>query len=149
MSKETKKEGKLLKLKRVFVQSIHINLKSTPPREFPTAGEIKDTISLILPALKEHTSVYAEMSTKAETLALKVSTKELDEAGAKKAVDAINEEWRDYTKEHGKDVCEVALSDEAFKTLRTQFEREGWGPKWTSNLDEYAEMNEAFTEAGK
>ena len=149
MSKETKKEGKLLKLKRVFVLSVYNNLRTTPPRDYPTAGEIKDTISTILPALKEHVSEYVAMTTKAEELALKVSTKELDEEGAKKAVDKINEDWRDYTKDHGKEVCEVSLSDEAFKTLRTQFERENWGQKWTSNLDEYAEMNEAFTEAGK
>ncbi|OGK92131.1 MAG: hypothetical protein A2X50_00280 [Candidatus Rokubacteria bacterium GWF2_70_14] len=144
---ETK--SKVLKLKRVYVLSVYNNLRTTPPRDFPTAGEIKDTISTILPALKEHISTYAEMTTRAEALALKVSTKEIDEEGAKKAVDAINEEWREYTKQSGKDVCEVALSEEGFKTLRSQFEREAWGPKWTSNLDEYGEMAEAFAEAGK
>ena len=140
---------KTMKLKRVFVLSVYNNLRSTKPSEFPTAGEIKDTISTILPALKEHVATYAEMTTQAEALALKVSTKEINEEDAKKAVDAINEAWRDYTKASGQDVCDVVLTEEGFKTLRSQHEREGWGPKWTANLDEYAEMAEAFAEAAK
>ena len=138
-----------MKLRRVFVLSVYNNLRSTPPKDFPTAGEIKDTISSILPALKDHIGTYAEMTTQAEALAIKVSAKEVNDEEAKKSVDEINEKWRAYTKEHGQEICEISLSEEAFKTLRAQHEREGWGPKWTANLDEYAEMAEAFTEAAK
>ncbi len=150
MSKETKNtEGKVIKLKRVLVYAAYNSLRKTAPKDFPTAGEIKETLSTILPALKEHIPVYVDFTTKAEELALKVSMKEIDEDGAKKAVEDLNEEFRKHTTEHGNDVCDIALSAEAFKTFRSQFEREKWGQRWVANLEEYAEVNAAFVEAGK
>ena len=141
--------AKTLNLKRVFVYSIYNHLRNTPPKSYPTTGEIKETISTVLPALREHVNLYAELLTRAESLSVKVAAKELTEEESKKQIEAINVEWREYNGSHGQEVCAVSLSDEGFKTLRGQFEREGWGSTWTANLDEYAEMTEAFSKAGK
>ena len=47
------------------------------------------------------------------------------------------------------DVVEISLDDEGFKTLKAQFDREGWGKKWVANIDEFGELLEAFAAAGK
>jgi len=140
---------KTLKLKRVFAYSVHNNLKNTAPKEFPTTGEIKETINSVLPALKEHIGGFVELLGKVEALQLKVTAKEFSEEEVKAKVDEINVAWKEYNTAHGSEVCEIVLSEEGFNTLRGQFEREGWGTKWTMNMDEYAEMMAAFSEAGK
>lgn len=139
----------VLKIKRVFVQSIYNSLKNTPPKDYPTTGEIKDTINGVLPALKEHIQEYHELFEEAEGLSLKVATKEVTEEEGQKLVDEINARFKAYNKEHGNDIVEVKFTDEGFKTIRTQFEREGWGAKWTANLEEFDEVMTAFADAAK
>lgn len=139
---------KTLKIKRIFAWTIFSNLKNTPPRDFPTTGEIKSTINEVLPALKNEVPYYLETMKKAEELAAKVASKEITEEASKTVVDKFNEEWRNYNKEHGNDLVEIVLDDEGFKTLKAQFDREGWGKKWVANLEEFGELLEAF-DAGK
>ena len=140
---------KTLKTKRVFAWAIYNNLRGTAPKDFPTTGEIKNTITSVLPALKAQVEPYIELLKKAEELSARVASKELDEAAAKEAVDKINVEWKAYNKDHGNEIVEVVLDDESFKTLKTQFEREGWGKNWIANLEEFGELLEQFAEAGK
>lgn len=140
---------KTLKIKRVFAFTIHRGLKTLPPKEYPTTDEIKKTITDILPALKMHIQTYLDMSSKAEELAVKVSVKEMNDEEMKKGVDVINEEWKKYSKEEGSNVVEVTLEGDAFNTFRAQFERDGWGKTWVANIEEFAELMEAFSEAAK
>ena len=141
--------NKTLKVKRIFAYSIYNSLRNTPPKDFPTTGEIKETIGNVLPSLKEHVTQYTDLTARAEGLSVKVAAKELTEEQSKKSVDGINVDWKKYTAEHGQEICEVKFSEEGFKTLRAQFEREKWGSKWTANLDEFSEVMAAFSEAGK
>ncbi len=141
--------NKTLKIRRVFVWAIYDNLKRTAPKDYPTTGEIKSTISDVLPALKEHVSFYADKIVKAVELSDKGIAKEIGEEELKAAVDKINDEWRTYNREHGNDVVEISLDDEGFKTLKVQFDREGWGKKWVANIDEFSELLEAFAGASK
>ena len=140
---------KTLKIKRVFVWTIYNNLRNIPPKDFPTTGEIKSTISEVLPALKTHVSFYAEMMKKAEALAVKVAAKEITEEISKEEVENINSEWKMYNKDHGEEIVDVVFEDDGFTTLKTQFDRENWGKKWVANLEEFGELLEAFSEAGK
>lgn len=140
---------KTLKIKRVFAYTIHRGLKITPPKEYPTTDEIKKTITDILPALKMHIEEYLSMSAKAEELAVKVSLKELSDEDSKVSLEALNKTWSDYSKEHGNDIVDVALDGEAFTSFRAQFEREGWGKTWVVNIEEFSELMDAFSEAGK
>ena len=144
-----KTSDRTLKLKRVFAYSIYNNLRNTPPKDYPTTGEIKETISSVMPAFKEHIGVYLDLVSDAEALSVKVAAKEITDKEGQAAVDKINKTWKEYSQEHGSEIVSIGFSEEGFKILRTQFERENWGNKWTANLDEYAEMLEAFTEAGK
>jgi hypothetical protein len=133
----------------VFAWAIYNSLKNTPPKDYPTTGEIKSTISGVLPALKEHLAAYLEKVEEAEDLSAKVVAKEITEEQVKVAVDKINEVWRAYNKANGNEVVEIALDDEGFKTLRAQFDREGWGKKWLANIEEFGELLAAFDVAGK
>ena len=140
---------KTLKIKRVFAYAVYNSLRKTPPKDFPTTGEIKITISDILPAFRTHAASYIEMVKKAEELSVRVASKEIDEGESKEAVDAINVGWRVYTKEHGDDIVEIALDGEAFTTLKAQFERDNWGKTWLANIEEFGEFADAMVEAGK
>lgn len=140
--------NKTLKIKRVFAWTIFNSLRNTPPKDFPTTGEIKSTINEVLPALKSQVTYYIEAMEKAVGLAEKVASKEVTEEESKAAVDKLNDEWRVYNKEHGSELIEISLDDEGFKTLKAQFDRENWGKKWVANLEEFGELLQAF-EAGK
>lgn len=140
---------KTLKLKRVFAYTIYRSLKSMPPKEYPTTGEIKTTISDILPAFKVHIEEYTKMSDKVDEFAVKVAAKELTEAELKVKTDEINEAFRLYNKKHGEEIVDVTLDGEGFTALKGQFEREGWGKTWVQNIEEFAELMEVFTEAEK
>lgn len=138
---------KTLNVKRVFAWAIYDNLKRTAPKDYPTTGEIKSTISDVLPALKEHCEEYVSKIKEAEELSVRVVEKKLGEEEAKATVDKINDQWRAYNKEHGNDVVAISLDDEGFNTLKAQFDREGWGKKWLANIEEFGELLEAFEAA--
>ena len=140
---------KTLKIKRIFAYTIHNNLRNTPPKDYPTTGEIKSTISSILPALKKHISEYLEMMKRAEGLSAKIAEKELSEADVKVKIDGYNEEWKKYNKEHGSEVVSIVLDDESFKIFKAQFDRDNWGKRWVANIEEFGELIEAFAAAGK
>ena len=140
---------KTLKIRRVFAYAVYNSLKRTPPKDFPTTGEIKTTIAEIMPVLKVQAAKYVEFLKQAEELAVKVAAKELTEEASKKAVDAINDAWKLYTKEHGDEKVDVVLEGEAFTTLKAQFEREKWGTTWLANIEEFGEFSDAMVEAGK
>ena len=140
---------KTLKIKRIFAYTIYNNLRNTPPKDYPTTGEIKSTISSILPALKEHISEYLEMMKKVEDLSVKVAEKEFSEADVKTKIDGYNEEWRKYNKEHGIEIVDVSMDEESFRIFKVQFDRDNWGKKWVANIEEFGELMEAFAEAGK
>ncbi len=140
---------KTLKIKRVFVYAVYNSLRKIPPKDFPTTGEIKTTISDILPALKEHAAEYIGLIEKAEELSVKVASKEMTDEEQKKAVEVINISWREYTKDHGNEVVDVSFTSEAFTTLKAQFERENWGKTWLANIDEFTQFNDAMIEADK
>src|SRR3990167_11020627 len=140
---------KTLKLKRVFAYTIYRSLKGTPPKEYPTTGEIKTTINDIIPAFKKHIDEYVNMSEKVDELSVKVQTKELKEEDLKGEVDKINEGFREYNKEHGNEIVDIALDGEAFTALKSQFERDDWGKTWVQNIEEFSELMDVFAEAEK
>ena len=139
----------ILKIKRVFAYTIYNNLRNVPPKNYPTTAEIKSTISDILPYLKAEVSEYADMLKKAEELNLKLMTKEITKEESDKKIEKINEQWRVYNREHGSEEVSITLSDEAFTTLSTQFNRDGWGKNWVQTIEEFGELEAAFTAAGK
>lgn len=141
--------NKTLKIKRVFAWTIYNNLRQTPPKDYPTTAEIKSTITDILPALKEHVVFYLDKMKEAEELSVKVVEKKLTEEESKIAIDKINDEFRIYNKENGSVIVDVVLDEEGFKTLKDQFDREGWGKRWVANIEEFGELIETFAEAGK
>lgn len=137
---------KTLKTKRVFVYAMWNNLRNTAPKDYPTTNEIKNTINEILPALKEGLGEYPVIMKKAVDLSEKIAGNEEKAKESDPAVKEVNEEWRKYNKEHGPDVVEVKFEGEAFKTLKDQFNRDGWGRKWIATVDEFGELLKAFDE---
>ena len=140
---------KTLNIKRIFVYTIYNKLRNVPPKDYPTTAEIKSTISIVLPALKEHVDGYASLFKEAEDISLKIASGELTEENAKLNIDRINTSVRTYNSEHGSDIVSVTLDDEGFKTLNAQFNRENWGKNWMANIEEFAELSDVFAEASK
>jgi hypothetical protein len=140
---------KTLQIKRIFAYTIYNNIKNTPPKEFPTTGEIKSTISVVLPALKEHISAYIALVDRAVSIQEKGQSKEVSEEEVKTVVDTINNDWKEYNKTSGIELVDINLDAEGLKTLKEQFERENWGKNWITNIEEFGELMEAFAEASK
>lgn len=138
-----------IKIKRVIAWNIYGILKNIPPKDYPTTGEIKNTINLILPALGEHIGEYTSMVNQVVELNKKIVAKEIEEEKVKVESDKINEDWRNYNVEHGIEIVDVELNDEGFRTLKEQFDREEWGKKWVANIEEFGELVDAFSEAEK
>lgn len=141
--------SKTLKIKRVFAFAIYNNLKNIPPKDYPTTGEIKSTIGVILPALKQHLTEYFEMVKKAEELSEKMQAKEISEAALKIKLEEYNDIWKKYNRKEGNELVDVSLEDEGFKVLKAQFERNDWGKKWVANIEEFGELTDAFEAASK
>ncbi len=140
---------KTLKIKRVFAYTIYNNLRNTPPKDYPTTGEIKSTIGQILPAFKTNIEDYLTVVKEAEALNIKKNAKEITEADYTKAIEEINTKFKAYGKEHNDDVVEIKLENEDFTILKTQFDRENWGKGWVANIEEFVDLDKAFTAAGK
>ena len=150
-------ETKTLKIKRVFAWVIYDNLRKIAPKDYPTTAEIKSTLSDILPALKPLVDPYISVLKRAEELQETISKqknlegedKEIMEKETKKTIDGLNDEWKAYNKKEGTEIVDVVINDEGFKTLKAQFEREGWGKLWVTTVEEFGELLEAFTEGNK
>lgn len=140
---------KTLKLKRVYVYAIYNSLRSTPPKDYPTTEEIKITIADILPAFKSHIAEYLELVKKAEEISAAVGAKEVTEKEIQPKMDKINLDWKSYNKEHGHELVDISLDGSVFTTLKNQFNREDWGKKWLVNIEEFADLIEAFANAEK
>jgi hypothetical protein len=141
--------NKVLKIKRVFAWAIHNNLRGVPPKDYPSTAEIKNTINDILPALRGHVEAYVGLMKRAEELQSRIALKEATAEAVQPEIDEINVDWRKYNKEHGNEIVDVSLNEEAFKTLSDQFAREDWGKKWVVALEEFGELMVAFEEAKK
>jgi len=153
--------SKTLKIKRSFAWALYNNLKNTPPKEYPTTGEIKTTITDILPALKAQVGKYMEIMKDFEALVdegrnlAEVDKEATDEKKAanqkmiQEKVDKVNDDFRVYNKSEGVELIDVDLSDEAFKTLKQQFEREKWGKNWISSIEDFSELLDVFTDEKK
>lgn len=138
---------KTLSIKRVYAYAIYNALRSVPPKDYPTTGEIKITISDILPAFKEHIGEYLEMFKKAQEVSVKVQAKEMTEEAAKEKVNAVNSGWKKYNDEHGSEMVGISFDSETFTVLKEQFNRDKWGSQWLANIEEYGELLEAFSKS--
>lgn len=139
---------KTLKLKRIFAFIIHNSLKNTPSKEYAT-GELKALITDIIPSLRKHIDQYVEMSKKVGDMKEKFESKEIKEEDLNSKISEINDEWKAYSKGAGSEVVDIVLSEESMKSLNSIFNKENGGKLWTSNIDEYAELMNAFAEAVK
>jgi len=140
---------KTLKIKKVFVWTIYNSLKNTAPKEFPTTGEIKETITSILPTFKAQVTEYIDLVKKISEAEELFDAKKINEDELKEKKAAVETEFKAYNKEHSGDMCELSLPEEAFKTLKAQFDRDNWGRKWVMNIEEFGELMVAFEEAAK
>ena len=148
---------KTLTLNKIYCLTIYNNLRSTPSKDYPTTEEVKETIEL-LPKLKEQAQGYVDILKIRDDIYVeyKKKLKGLSEDEAKlvqeelnNKINEINEKIAEYSLEHAKDVCELKLSEDSLKVLKTQFERNGWGAKWVASVEEFGEILLALEEAGK
>ena len=141
--------NKTLSTKRVFAFAIYNALRNTAPKDYPTTAEIKSTISDVLPALKLHVEQYVTLQKRAIEIGESIAGNDAAAKAADPQIQAVQDEWKKYTKEHGSDIVGVELETEAFKTLKAQFNRDEWGTKWLASIEEFGELLAAFEAAEK
>lgn len=125
--------------------AIYNGLKNTPPKDFPTAGEIRTTISSVLPILRPHLEEYERVMERVRDLSIVVDEGSKSEDEVKNITEEINRDFKKYGAEHGDDLIEVQVDKEFVKTLSGQFLRPGWGNRWFGKIDEFAEFDELLT----
>src|SRR3990167_431589 len=140
---------KTLKIKKVFIWTIYNSLKNIAPKDFPTTGEIKETITSILPKFKANVGEYIDLVKKISEAEELFNAKKITEDELKEKKAAVETEFKAYNKEHSGDLCELVLPEEAFKTLKAQFDRDNWGRRWVMNIEEFGELMVTFEEAAK
>jgi len=128
---------KTLKTKKVNVVICWNGLRNTPPREFPSVGEMESTAT-VLDLFKEVIPEFVEVLEQGEKLSLDVPEKEATEEQKKKIVEQRQEFIRKSSKlekDRGNEEVVIDFEDNDFNTFFQQFER--WGRNWFFKLEPY------------
>ena len=125
---------KILKTKRANIAICWSGLKNTPPKDFPSVGEMEKTTD-ILAVLKESISEFVKILEEGEKLNADIITTKL-------TTGEINEKKADFQKratlleeEIGEQEVSIEFEDEIFNTFFQQIER--WGKFWFIKLEPY------------
>ncbi|MBT9165078.1 MAG: hypothetical protein DDT23_01093 [candidate division WS2 bacterium] len=128
---------KTLTTKKVFIVICWNGLRSIPPREFPTIGELEQTAK-ILDLFAEPIPEFIEVFEEGEKLNTDILTKKYDEK-------EIQEKRTEYLNKSnlleikaGDEIVEIEFEDAEFNTFFQQFER--WGKNWFFKLSAYLEF---------
>lgn len=138
---------KTLKLKRVYAYAMYNGLRNIPPKDYTTTNEIKHTINDIMPALKVHLAEYLSRLEKVRDLQERAQESEEKMKELQPEFDKLNEDWKQYNKEHGMEMVAVDMPEDAYKTFKEQFNRDKWGRVWIVTIEEFAEVMASFDEA--
>ena len=122
---------KNLELKKVSVAITWNGLKGTPPKEFPTIGEI-ESASKVLDKLKETIPEFVEIIEEGEAIG-----NEMMGGGMTPELQKRREEYLKKTNEieskNGKEIVKIELENEDFKNFFQQCER--WSKNWFGRID--------------
>jgi len=125
---------KVLKTRRVNIAICWSGLRSTPPKEFPTMGEMEST-ARILESFKGSVPEFVETIKEGEKLNEDIVAGNIKEKDAVKARAEYLKKSAITEKKNGDEAVEVEFEDEDFNTFFQQFER--WGKNWFMKIEPF------------
>ena len=134
---------KNLELKKVSIAIVWNGLKSTPPREFSTIGEI-ESASNVLDKLKEAIPEFVKIIEEGEAIGNEMMRGKMTPELQKKREEYLKKTSEIESKE-GKKVVKIELEDEDFKNFFQQCER--WSKNWFNRIDGLMDFRKELNKA--
>ena len=134
---------KKLELKKVAVAIVWNGLKTTPPKEFPTIGEI-ESASKVIDELKESIPEFVKIIEEGEAIGNEMAKGKITPELQKKREEYLKK-TNEIESKNGKDIVKIELEDEDFKVFFQQCER--WGKNWFNRIDGLLDFRKVLTAA--
>ena len=122
---------KTLELKKVSVAIAWNGLKITPPKEFPTIGEI-ESASNVLDKLKEVIPEFVKIIEEGEAIGNEMMREKMTPELQKKREEYLKK-TNEIESKNGKEIVKIKLENEDFKNFFQQCER--WSKNWFNRID--------------
>ena len=134
---------KNLELKKVSVAITWNGLKGTPPREFPTIGEI-ESASKVLDKLKETIPEFVKIIEEGEAIGNEIMSGKMTPELQKRREEYLKK-TAEIENEHGKEIVKIELEDEEFNAFFQQCER--WSKNWFNRIDGLLDFRKELNKA--
>jgi len=134
---------KNLELKKVSIAIVWNGLKGTPPREFPTIGEI-ESASKVLDKLKETIPEFVKIIEEGEAIGNEIMSGKMTPELQKRREEYLKKTIEIENK-HGKEIVKIELEDEEFNAFFQQCER--WSKNWFNRIDGLLDFRKELNKA--
>ncbi|OIO42837.1 hypothetical protein AUJ63_01765 [Candidatus Pacearchaeota archaeon CG1_02_35_32] len=134
---------KNLELKKVSIAVVWNGLKSTPPKEFPTIGEI-ESASKVLDKLKETIPEFVKIIEEGEAIGNEIMSGKMTPELQKRREEYLKKTIEIENK-HGKEIVKIELEDEEFNAFFQQCER--WSKNWFNRIDGLLDFRKELNKA--
>lgn len=125
---------KVLKTRKVNVTICWNGLRSTPPKDFPTIGEL-ESVGRILEAFEAQVPEFVSVLKEGEKLNESIMVKDIKDKEVVKARQEYLQKATETEKKSGDEIVEVEFEDDDFNTFFQQFER--WGKNWFNKVEPF------------
>ena len=123
--------SKTLELKKVSIAIAWNGLKGTPPKEFPTMGEI-ESASKVIEKLKEAIPEFAKIIEEGEAIGNQMMMGKMTPELQKRREEYLKK-TNEIESKNGKEIVKIKLENEDFKNFFQQCER--WSKNWFGRID--------------
>jgi len=134
---------KNLELKKVSIAIVWNGLKGTPPREFPTIGEI-ESASKVLDKLKETIPEFVKIIEEGEAIGNEMMRGKMTPELQKRREEYLKK-TTEIENKHGKEIVKIELEDEEFNAFFQQCER--WSKNWFNRIDGLLDFRKELNKA--
>jgi len=134
---------KNLELKKVSIAIVWNGLKGTPPREFPTIGEI-ESASNVLDKFKEAIPEFVKIIEEGENIGNEMMRGKMTPELQKRREEYLKK-TNEIENKHGKEIVKIELEDEEFNAFFQQCER--WSKNWFNRIDGLLDFRKELNKA--
>ena len=134
---------KNLELKKVSIAIVWNGLKGTPPREFPTIGEI-ESASNVLDKFKEAIPEFVKIIEEGENIGNEMMRGKMTPELQKRREEYLKK-TTEIENKHGKEIVKIELENEDFNTFFQQCER--WSKNWFNRIDGLLDFRKELNKA--
>ena len=123
--------SKTLELKKVSIAIAWNGLRGTPPKEFPTMGEI-ESASKVIEKLKEAIPEFVKIIEEGEAIGNQMMMGKMTPELQKRREEYLKK-TNEIESKNGKEIVKIELENEDFKNFFQQCER--WSKNWFNRID--------------